>query len=244
MNFQTVSTAEKLPTSDGLDRRLPRRRRDAGTAAQPRARLRRRQGRRRCWRRITGRAPRRTAPRSSCRPSTASRPDTPSALTRIPDGPIIDALNAAWAGRHPSGAEPLVAFAVDDDGMLIWLQRPLAARPPTSPRRSCSATTAPATTSTAHPKPYTASGLDPGLRRRRRPRVLRRAARRPAGARRDRHRPVRRRSTPAGRARSPSTAAPTRRIATSRWSSPAMPCTTHRVVNARPSRRPRSRRRS
>lgn len=46
-------------------------------------------------------------------------PQTPSALTRIPDGPIMDALNAAWAARHPKTT--LVAFSIDDDGMLIWL---------------------------------------------------------------------------------------------------------------------------
>jgi hypothetical protein len=48
-------------------------------------------------------------------------PDTPSALTRIPDGPIVDALNAAWQTAHPSATSPLVAFSIDDDGMLIWL---------------------------------------------------------------------------------------------------------------------------
>jgi len=48
-------------------------------------------------------------------------PDTPSALTRIPDGPILDALNAAWHAAHPSAVDPLVAFSVNDDGMLIWL---------------------------------------------------------------------------------------------------------------------------
>ncbi len=48
-------------------------------------------------------------------------PDTPSALTRIPDGPIIDALNAAWHGAHPASADALVAFSINDDGMLIWL---------------------------------------------------------------------------------------------------------------------------
>jgi hypothetical protein len=47
-------------------------------------------------------------------------PQTPSALTRIPDGPIMDALNAAWAATHPTAA-PLVAFSINDDGMLIWL---------------------------------------------------------------------------------------------------------------------------
>jgi hypothetical protein len=48
-------------------------------------------------------------------------PQTPSALTRIPDGPIIDALNAAWKVAHPAAAAPLVAFSINDDGMLLWL---------------------------------------------------------------------------------------------------------------------------
>ena len=48
-------------------------------------------------------------------------PQTPSALTRIPDGPIMDALNAAWATAHPTAPAPLVAFSINDDGMLIWL---------------------------------------------------------------------------------------------------------------------------
>ena len=47
-----------------------------------------------------------------------------AALNRIKDGTIIDALNAAWnhdhQGSNPS-ATPLVAFGVDDDGMLLWL---------------------------------------------------------------------------------------------------------------------------
>jgi Type I phosphodiesterase / nucleotide pyrophosphatase len=43
-----------------------------------------------------------------------------AALNRIKDGQIIDALNAAWKSSHPS-AKPLVALGVDDDGMLLWL---------------------------------------------------------------------------------------------------------------------------
>jgi Type I phosphodiesterase / nucleotide pyrophosphatase len=39
-----------------------------------------------------------------------------AALNRISDGKIIDALNAAW-GATP----PLVAQRTDDDGMLLWL---------------------------------------------------------------------------------------------------------------------------
>ena len=47
-----------------------------------------------------------------------------AALNRIKDGMIIDALNAAWAshnGTANKNALPLVAFGVDDDGMLLWL---------------------------------------------------------------------------------------------------------------------------
>ncbi|MCU1453697.1 MAG: phosphodiesterase [Acidimicrobiales bacterium] len=47
-------------------------------------------------------------------------PQEPSALTRVPDGPIIDGLNAKWATSHP-GAAPLVATAVNDDAMIMWL---------------------------------------------------------------------------------------------------------------------------
>jgi hypothetical protein len=48
-------------------------------------------------------------------------PQTPSALTRIPDGPIVNALNAAWKAAHPTAKADLVAFSINDDGMLIWL---------------------------------------------------------------------------------------------------------------------------
>jgi Type I phosphodiesterase / nucleotide pyrophosphatase len=47
-----------------------------------------------------------------------------AALNRIDDGKIIAALNAAWNKSHQSGnpnATPLVALGTDDDGMLLWL---------------------------------------------------------------------------------------------------------------------------
>ncbi|MBV8275334.1 MAG: alkaline phosphatase family protein [Verrucomicrobia bacterium] len=46
-----------------------------------------------------------------------------AALNRIDDGAIITALNAAWNKAHQSGnpkATPLVALGTDDDGMLLW----------------------------------------------------------------------------------------------------------------------------
>lgn len=51
-------------------------------------------------------------------------PMNPAALNRIKDSEIIAALNAAWNSSHQSGnssATPLVALGVDDDGMLLWL---------------------------------------------------------------------------------------------------------------------------
>jgi hypothetical protein len=46
-------------------------------------------------------------------------PQNPAALTRIPDGPIVEAINAAWAAIHPANKK-LIVFSVDDDGMLMW----------------------------------------------------------------------------------------------------------------------------
>ncbi len=47
-----------------------------------------------------------------------------AALNRIKDGMIIDALNSAWNQDHQGGnpnAITLVAQGTDDDGMLLWL---------------------------------------------------------------------------------------------------------------------------
>jgi Type I phosphodiesterase / nucleotide pyrophosphatase len=48
-------------------------------------------------------------------------PMNPAALNRINDGQIIKALNAAWNTSHPKDKQPLVALGVDDDGMILWL---------------------------------------------------------------------------------------------------------------------------
>ncbi|HZP61674.1 MAG TPA: sulfatase-like hydrolase/transferase, partial [Opitutaceae bacterium] len=51
-------------------------------------------------------------------------PMNPAALNRIKDSKIIDALNAAWNQSHQGGnpnATPLVAQGTDDDGLLLWL---------------------------------------------------------------------------------------------------------------------------
>ena len=51
-------------------------------------------------------------------------PMNPAALNRIKDSKVIDDLNAAWNKSHQGGnpsATPLVAQGTDDDGMLLWL---------------------------------------------------------------------------------------------------------------------------
>jgi Type I phosphodiesterase / nucleotide pyrophosphatase len=119
MNFQTVSTAEKLPSSDGLSGGY------LAGGATPGPLLSRaldfvnaKLGSMLQALKDNG-LDRSTAVILSAKHGQS--PDDPAALTRIPDGPIIDALNAAWHSAHPSGVDPLVAFSVNDDGMLIWL---------------------------------------------------------------------------------------------------------------------------
>ncbi len=50
-------------------------------------------------------------------------PIDPTQLRRINDGPIIDALNTEYAATHP-GTPSLVTFSLNDDGMLLWLRDP------------------------------------------------------------------------------------------------------------------------
>jgi Type I phosphodiesterase / nucleotide pyrophosphatase len=118
MNFQTVSTAQKLPTSDGLTGGyLP-----GGTVpgpllvralnyidAQIGSMVSRIQA--------DGLA-RSTAIIISAKHGQS--PTDPNDLARVPDSPIISGINAAWKAAHP-GAGDLVAFSTDDDGMLLWL---------------------------------------------------------------------------------------------------------------------------
>jgi len=47
-------------------------------------------------------------------------PQNNSQLQRIDDGPIIAGVNAAWAAQHP-GSPALVVQQADDDGLLWWL---------------------------------------------------------------------------------------------------------------------------
>ncbi|WP_265567927.1 alkaline phosphatase family protein [Streptomyces hygroscopicus] len=117
MNFQSVSTAQKLPTSEGLkggyatkgvpgpllQKNLDFVNTEVGAMVKEI--------------RAKGLASSTDIVLSA---KHGQSPTDPSALTRIDDGPLLDGLNAAWKKKHP-GAGDLVAHSVDDDGMLLWL---------------------------------------------------------------------------------------------------------------------------
>jgi hypothetical protein len=119
MNFQTVSTAEKLPASDGLKGGYEA----DGTTPGPLLRRALDYVNTKVGSMLAALRARHLGRTTTVILSAkhGQSPDTPSALTRIPDGPILDGLDEAWATAHPEASEPLVAFALDDDGMLIWL---------------------------------------------------------------------------------------------------------------------------
>jgi len=86
-------------------------------------------------------------------------PTRPADLTRISDGKIFDAINAAWKAQQNVSTD-LVVFSVNDDGMLIWL----GDRSPEALKFVKDFLLGPVTGSgiannTFGPKPYTRSGL-------------------------------------------------------------------------------------
>lgn len=85
-------------------------------------------------------------------------PMKPETLTRVDDGAIIDAINAEWAKTHPEVAE-LIVHSVDDDAMIMWLadRSPEAA---TFVKDRLAASTGVGTDINGNPKPFTASGTD------------------------------------------------------------------------------------
>ncbi|MFK0104178.1 alkaline phosphatase family protein [Streptomyces sp. NPDC091217] len=117
MNFQSVSTAQKLPASDGLTGGYT----TPGTPGPLLAKnldfVDQEVGA------FLGELHKRGLDGSTSVILSAKHgqsPTDPEALTRIDDGPLLDGLNAAWKAAHP-GAGDLVAHAVDDDAMLLWL---------------------------------------------------------------------------------------------------------------------------
>jgi hypothetical protein len=118
MNFQTVSTAEKLPTSDGLTGGY-----EPGTKI-PGPLLQRaldyvdtQLGAMVSELRAQGLLDQ-TAILVSAKHGQS--PQDPNDLTRIDDGPIIDGINAAWKAAHP-GAGNVVVAGTDDDAVMMWI---------------------------------------------------------------------------------------------------------------------------
>ncbi len=118
MNFQTVSTAQKLPTSDGLTGGyLPGGKTPGPLLVRALNYVNTQIGGMVSEIRAQGLASD-TAIIVSAKHGQS--PTNPNDLARVPDAPIIAAINAAWTAQHP-GAGNLVIFSTDDDGMLLWL---------------------------------------------------------------------------------------------------------------------------
>jgi hypothetical protein len=117
LNLQSVSTAEKLPTSDGLPGGYNADGTPGPLLAKALSYVDAQVGA--LMHRIDrdGLASSTTIILSA---KHGQSPIDPNALRRVDDGKIISALDAAWAAQHP-GAAPLVSFSVDDDAMLLWL---------------------------------------------------------------------------------------------------------------------------
>jgi len=117
MNFQTISTAQKLPVSDGLAggynpdgtpgpllfRALDYMNAQVATFQKEIH--------------VKGLDASTTIIVSA---KHGQSPQNLSTLRRVDDSKIIANLNTAWTARHPKAA-PLVTFAVDDDGVLMSL---------------------------------------------------------------------------------------------------------------------------
>ncbi|MDT5028344.1 MAG: hypothetical protein QOE61_4770 [Micromonosporaceae bacterium] len=154
MNFQSVSTAQKLPTSDGQ----PGGYLADGTTPGPLLASTLSYVDTQVGRFVAELAAQGVADRTAIIISAkhGQSPTVPSQLTRIPDGPIIDALNAAWTAAGHAGT--LVSFSIDDDAMLLWLSD----RSPTATAFAQQFLQGYAGTGndiTGAPKSYTAAGL-------------------------------------------------------------------------------------
>jgi hypothetical protein len=118
MNFQTVSTAEKLPSSDGLPGGYYPGTTTPGPLLQRALNY--------IDDRLTGMV--QEIRKQHLQKSTAiivsakhgQSPLDPNQLTRIDDGPIIDNINAAWKVAHP-GAGNVIVAGTDDDAWMSYV---------------------------------------------------------------------------------------------------------------------------
>ncbi|MDX6345416.1 MAG: hypothetical protein QOF84_206 [Streptomyces sp.] len=117
LNFQSVSTAQKLPTSEGLKGGYTSKNVPGPLLSKNLAFVNSEIGA------LTAEISKQHLAGSTTVILSAKHgqsPTDPAALTRVDDGPLLDGLNAAWKKAHPAAGD-LVAHAVDDDGMLLWL---------------------------------------------------------------------------------------------------------------------------
>lgn len=117
LNFQSVSTAQKLPASDGLKGGYTAKNVPGPLLAKNLDFVNAKIGA------LTSEIAKRHLADSTTIILSAKHgqsPTDPAALTRIDDGPLLDGLNAAWKRLHPAAGD-LVAHSVDDDAMLLWL---------------------------------------------------------------------------------------------------------------------------
>lgn len=117
MNFQTVSTAQKLPTSDGLAGGYNADGTPGPLLSRALHYIDTQVGTFRSKIQKDGLASSTTIILSA---KHGQAPQDLSTLRRVDDGAIIANINGAWKSLHPQAA-PLVTFTVDDDGMLMWL---------------------------------------------------------------------------------------------------------------------------
>ena len=117
MNFQSVSTAEKLPASDGMTGGYLANGQPGPLLASTLDYVDTQVGRLRQRIHADGLDDSTTVILSA---KHGQSPVDPQQLRRVDDGAVFTAMDKAWTTQHP-GAKPLVTFSVDDDGMLVWL---------------------------------------------------------------------------------------------------------------------------
>jgi Type I phosphodiesterase / nucleotide pyrophosphatase len=118
INFQTVSTAEKLPSSDGLTGGYEPGTRTPGPLLERALDYLNAQ-----LEAIDDELHSRGLADSTAIILSAKHgqsPQDPNDLTRIDDGPIVDAINAAWTAAHP-GTGNLIVGGTDDDAIQFYL---------------------------------------------------------------------------------------------------------------------------
>ncbi|MET7683728.1 alkaline phosphatase family protein [Streptomyces sp. NPDC005423] len=154
LNFQSVSTAQKLPASDGLTGGYTAKNVPGPLLARNLDFVDTEVGA------LTAEIRERHLSGSTTVILSAKHgqsPTDPGALTRVDDGPLLDGLNAAWKRLHPAAAD-LVTHAVDDDAMLLWLSDRSAAATAFA-KKYLLAQNGSGTDVNAAPKSYSRSGL-------------------------------------------------------------------------------------